>query len=92
MDIVIGLLAAAALVWLFLKDNTRRGTRTVKAFVYMRAIRNGKSNEEANEEAKAVGKTATKRLIHDTMLHLQNNYGGRAKRLMKDAEKFGWRD
>lgn len=90
MDILLGLAVAAALIWLFLKDNTRRGVRTVKAYVYLQAIENGKSREQANEEAEAIGKVASKRLIQLTMLHLQDNYQGKAKLMNKEAEKAGW--
>lgn len=90
MDILIGLAVAAALIWLFLKDNTRRGVRTVKAYVFLQAIENGKSKVQANEEAEAIGKVAPKRLIQLTMLHLQDNYQGKAKLMNKKAEKAGW--
>lgn len=90
MDIIIGLGAAALLIWLFLKDNTRRGVRTVKAYVYLQAIENGKTKQQAHEEAEAIGKTASKQLIQRTMLHLQNHYDGKAKLLNKKAEQAGW--
>jgi hypothetical protein len=91
MNIAIGLLVAGFLIWLFLIDNSRRGLRTVKAFVYLRAIKEGKPQQEAAAISEAVGAKAPTRLVQETMLELQTNYRSKAKLLNEAAEKAGWR-
>lgn len=83
----------ALVVWLFLRENSRRGVRTVRAYTFIAAVEEGRSVEDANRAAAALdGKDLPKRAIHDTMLYLNEHHRGRQGPLIKAAEKAGWQE
>lgn len=91
-EIGVALAMIALFVWLFLRENSRRGVRTVRAYLFMAALEEGKSVEEANDAAVVDPKAIPKRAIHNTMLYLQEHHRGRQGPLIKAAEKAGWRE
>ncbi len=92
MEYVIAIAVIAGLVWLFQKENARRGVKTVRAYLFMRALEEGKTIEQANQAAaEPDAENLPGRAIHNTMAHLQAHYRGRQRLLLKDAEKRGWR-
>ena len=88
-EIGIAVAAVALMVWLLLKENSRRGVRTVRAYLFMKALEDGKSVGEANRAARVDPKNMSKRHIRDTMLYLNAHHRGRQGPLMKKAEKAG---
>ncbi|TCD15447.1 hypothetical protein [Oricola cellulosilytica] len=91
VSLLILVLVAGGLILLFLRENRRRGVRTVRAYLFIRAIGNGADVEKARAASDVDGKSLRKRDIHDTMLYLQAHYRGRQAALIKAAEKAGWR-
>ena len=88
-EIGIAVAAVALMVWLLLKENSRRGVRTVRAYLFMKALEEGMTVDEANRAARVDPKNLAKRDIHNTMLYLQEHHRGRQAPLMKKAEKAG---
>lgn len=88
-EIGIAVAAIALMIWLFLKENTRRGNKTVRAYLFMKALEEGRSVEEANAAAQIVPKAIPKRDIHATMAYLQEHHRGRQGPLLKKAEAAG---
>ena len=92
-EIGVALAVIALFVWLFLRGNSRRGVRTVRAHTFLEAVRAGQSVEEANQAAAALdAKALPRRAIHDTMLYLNEHHRGRQAPLIKAAEKAGWKE
>lgn len=90
-EIGVAIALVAMFVWLFLRANSSRGVRTVRAYTFIAALQAGKSADEANQAAAALdGKDLPKRAIHDTMLYLNKHHRGRQAPLIKAAEKAGW--
>ena len=90
-EIGVAIAVIAMFVWLFLRGNSRRGIRTVRAYTFLTALKDGKSAEEANRDAKALdAQNLPKHAIHQTMLYLNKHHRGRQGQLIKDAEKAGW--
>ncbi|MBO6639793.1 MAG: hypothetical protein JJ920_02980 [Roseitalea sp.] len=85
----VALAMIAMFVWLLLKENSRRGVKTVRAYLFMTALEEGKSVAEANEAARIDPKSIPKGQIRATMLYLQEHHRGRQGPLMKKAEAAG---
>ncbi|MCR9123434.1 MAG: hypothetical protein NXH91_14305 [Phyllobacteriaceae bacterium] len=85
----VALAMIAMFVWLLLKENSRRGVKTVRAYLFMAALNEGKSVAEANEAAKVDPKNIPKSHIRATMLYLQEHHRGKQGPLMKKAEAAG---
>jgi len=81
-EIGIAVAAIALMIWLFLKENTR-------AYLFMKALEEGRSVEEANAAAQIDPKAIPKRDIHATMAYLQEHHRGRQGPLLKKAEAAG---
>lgn len=92
MEFVVGIAIVAGVIWLLLRENTRRGVKTVRAFLYMKALEEGAGVDEANRAARIEGGAPRKGDIADTMAHLQAHYRGRQLLLIKAAEKAGWEE
>ena len=90
-EIGVALAVIGLFVWLLLKENSRRGVKTVRAYLFMTALEDGKSVDEANEVARIDPKNIPKRHIHDTMLYLNEHHRGRQGPLLKKAEAAGLR-
>ena len=91
-SLFIIILVAGGLVVLFMRANTRRGVRTVRAYLFLKALENGTSLDEAHAASQVDPDNVPKRHIHDTMLYLQKHHRGRQELLLKAAEKAGWRE
>ena len=90
-EIGVALAVVALFVWLLLKENSRRGVKTVRAYLFMKGLEEGMTVDEANRAAQGDPKNLAKRDIRDTMLYLNEHHRGRQGPLMKKAEAAGLR-
>lgn len=90
-EIGVALAVIGLFVWLLLKENSRRGVKTVRAYLFMKALEEGMTVDEANRAAQVDPKNLAKRDIRDTMLYLHEHHRGRQGPLMKKAEAAGLR-
>lgn len=77
----------------FWKENKRRGILTVRAHVFLTALDEGKSVEEANFLSKQFNTDAIpKKLMVQTFHHLEDVYARKQMWMIKSARKKGMRD
>lgn len=88
-EIGVALALIAMFVWLILKENSRRGVKTVRAYLFMKALEDGMTVDEANRLAQVDPKAIPKQHIRDTMLYLHEHHRGKQGPLMKKAEAAG---
>lgn len=91
IETLITLAAIALIVWLFWRQNGRSGKRAVGAHVFLSELDAGKPLDEAREAGDAASANPTKTMIHRTYERIQIDHQGRAARLIKAAEKRGFR-
>ena len=89
MEFFVVLIVLGAAAYFFIRGNTRRGANTVRAFVYMRAIKCGASVEGANEQAQLDVANAPTETIQDAMAFVRLKYGGKQLPLIEDAKQAG---
>lgn len=70
---------------------TKRGTYAVRAFLYLAALDNGASVEEANEAASIDIVNAPTYFIRSAKLHADMAYDGKQLAMIADAKRQGLR-
>jgi len=91
LEIIITVLAIAAIVWLFLRHNTKSGKRAVGAHLYLAALEEGLDKQDAGKKAEAEMVSPSKTVIHRTYERLQRDHNGKARLLIRAAEQKGFR-
>ena len=87
--IAITALVIGICVWWFLKENTRRGYLTIQAYLFLTALENGKSVDEANHAASIRRDEATPTMFANTMNYLDANFGGKQMPMIRKARDKG---
>lgn len=86
--IVLSLIGAAA--YFLFRHVTERGTNTVRAYLYLRAIDGGASVREANEMAHVDLTSGAHHLsIPEAQKYVKIAYGGKQLPMIEDAQKLG---
>lgn len=76
-------------IWWFLKENTRRGHLTIRAYLFLTALEAGRSVSEANHAASISMDQATPTIFDNTMQYLAANYRSKQMPMIKHARKKG---
>ncbi|MEN0000129.1 MAG: hypothetical protein AAF940_04540 [Pseudomonadota bacterium] len=77
----------------FLKENKRRGILTVRAHVFLTALDDGKSVQEANFLSRQFNPDAIpKKLLVQTFHHVEDVYARKQMWMIKSARKKGMED
>lgn len=87
--IIITALVIGICVWWFLLENTRRGHLTIKAYLFLTALDNGKTIEEANHAASIKRDEATPTMFANTMNYLDSHFGGKQMPMIRNARDRG---
>ena len=77
-------------VYYLFKHTTDRGTNTVRAYIYLCAINDGATAEEANKLAKVDAAYLPKLTIRDAQEHVQSLYGGKQLPMIAEATRLGF--
>jgi hypothetical protein len=91
LEIIISIVAIAAIIWLFLRHNTKSGKRAVGAHLYLSALEEGLAQHDAGRKAEAGMAAPSKTAIHRTYERLQRDHNGKARLLVKAAEQKGFK-
>ncbi|MCA6110867.1 hypothetical protein [Bradyrhizobium cenepequi] len=89
MEIIVVVLPAGVAGYFFLKHSTKRGTDTVRAYLYLRAISGGASVEEANEIAGGDVVSGSTQTIRNAQEHVRIAYGGKQPPMIAEAKRRG---
>ncbi|MEL6922285.1 MAG: hypothetical protein AAFO77_14955, partial [Pseudomonadota bacterium] len=77
----------------FWAENKRRGVLTVRAYIFLTALNDGKSVTEANFDARQINPDRIPNpLLVKTFHYLEENYARRQKWMIKAARKSGMED
>ena len=87
--ILLTALVIGICIWWFLKENTRRGQLTIRAYLFLTALENGKSIEEANHAASIRNDEATPTMFANTMSYLEAHHRGKQMPMIRDARSKG---
>lgn len=90
MELLVVVLALGAGLYFFFKRNTERGANTVRAYMYLSAIREGCTVEEANQIANTDASELSSQMIHGAKLQVQTHYGGKQLPFIADAVRAGF--
>jgi hypothetical protein len=88
MEAVAVVILIGLAVYFFLKHITRRGTDTVRAYLYLRAINAGVSVREANQMAQ-VDLVTNSHYIPEAKEYVRIAYGGKQLPMIADARRLG---
>ncbi|MHA6644609.1 hypothetical protein [Mesorhizobium sp. A623] len=88
MEFVL-VLAAGLGIYFFLKSNTRRGSETVRAYVYLGRLAAGGSQDEANSAASGNMMDGPEHVIRDAMAAVKSDYGGKQRSMIAEAYRLG---
>jgi hypothetical protein len=89
MEMIIMVLLAAVGGYFFLKHLTERGKNTVRAYLYLSAISERYSVEEANQIAGVHIDSGSPQTIRNAKLYAQVLYGGKQLPMIEDAKRQG---
>jgi hypothetical protein len=89
MEMIVVLLLAGVAGYFFLKHLTERGKNTVRAYLYLSAIRDRYSVEEANQIAGSHIDSGSPQLIRSAKLYAQVLYGNKQLSMIADAKLQG---
>lgn len=89
MELLLILIAIGIGGYLFIRGNIKRGTETVRAYVYIGCIANGRTTEEANEAARADISNGPTEIIRAAMNEVKYKYDGKQLSLIRKAYTLG---
>ena len=89
MEIIVVVLLAGVVGYFFLKHITERGKNTVRAYLYLNAIRERYSVEEANQIAGVHIDSGSPQTIRNAKLYAQALYDGKQLPMIADAKRQG---
>ena len=87
--ILLTVLVVGICIWWFLKENTRRGFLTIRAYLFLTALENGKTVDEANHAASIRREDATPTMFANTMSYLDTHHRGKQMPMIRDARAKG---
>lgn len=91
MEIIAAIILAGVVGYCFLKHITKRGSDTVRAFLYLAAIDSGATVEEANEAVSIDITNAPTEFIRGAKEHVRIAYEGKQLAMIADAKSQGFR-
>jgi hypothetical protein len=89
MEVIVVLALVCVVGYFLFKRATKRGNNTVRAYIYLCAIRDGASAEEANRSAKVDAVYLPTLTIRDAQTHIRTVYGGKQLPMITEAERLG---
>lgn len=89
MEMVAILLLIGVAVYFFFKHSTTRGTNTVRAYLYLRAVNAGLSIADANDYARDDVVNGPTQTIVDAKEFVRTMYGGKQLPMIAEAKRLG---
>lgn len=89
MEMIVVVLLAGVAGYFFLRHVTERGKNTVRAYLYLSAINEQYSVEEANQIAGVNIDSGSPQTIRNAKLYAQVRYGGKQLPMIEDAKRQG---
>ncbi|WP_256809032.1 hypothetical protein [Bradyrhizobium sp. Bra64] len=90
MEVIVVVLLAGVAGYFFLRHATERGRNAVRAYLYLNAIRDRHSVEEANQMAGGHAYSRSPEAIRGAKLYAQVLYGGKQLSMIADAKRQGF--
>lgn len=89
MEVIVVVLLAGVVGYFFLKHITERGKNTVRAYLYLNAIREQYSIDGANQIAGVHIDSSSPQAIRGAKLYAQTLYGGKQLSMIAEAKRQG---
>lgn len=88
--VIVSVMGGVSLLLLVFLWSIKRGQKTVRAFVFLSAVADGKSVESANELAKRIDLHAASGLQKQAMVMVEMAFGGSQLKLISHARLEGF--
>jgi hypothetical protein len=89
MGIMFALIAVCTAAYFLFRGNTNRGIETVRAHVFLSAIRHGRSIEEANQHTNYDVASGPTEVITEAMDRVKSHYNGKQLPMIAEAKRLG---
>lgn len=89
MNYVLAALVLIVPIWIFLRINTSRGVKSVRAYLFLSSLEAGKTVEQAKQAADIDPKNIRKALLPETMNYLDAHYGRNQLAMIRAAREKG---